>query len=184
MKYWHELTEEEQKAIIDTEITIGEFTEQYKQPDWCMMSGALEGQWGCWSLMAGNVTGEDFCKSCEYCGSHAKLTGDEFWADQEKYDEDREELLEYANWEGTEFAEHCYALCQLASAGSGSEKFDAAVREEVYRCLKVFRTEYEWVEEIETTTTTRNGKTETRERKIKTLERVAHKQPHRPQYTS
>ena len=34
------------------------------QPDWCTYLDAEIPVWGCWSLLNGRVTGEDFCKGC------------------------------------------------------------------------------------------------------------------------
>lgn len=36
-----------------------------KQPEWCTYSDAATPVWGCWSLLNGRVTGENFCKVCE-----------------------------------------------------------------------------------------------------------------------
>ena len=44
--------------------------EQLVQPEWCdyavdELGDATSPYLGCWSLLAGRVTSEDFCKSCE-----------------------------------------------------------------------------------------------------------------------
>ena len=36
-----------------------------EQPKWCTYPEATEPVWGCWSLLGGHVTGEDYCKKCE-----------------------------------------------------------------------------------------------------------------------
>ncbi len=37
----------------------------YMQPDWCSYPNALDGMAGCWSLIYGKVTGEQYCTGCE-----------------------------------------------------------------------------------------------------------------------
>ena len=37
-----------------------------EQPAWCSYPEADRPLWGCWSLLDGYVTGEDFCKKCDY----------------------------------------------------------------------------------------------------------------------
>lgn len=67
MQYFHELSEEERQAIFDKKIPVGEVVEKYKQPDWCEYPNALQGSFGCWSLIGGTVAkeGEEFCKTCD-----------------------------------------------------------------------------------------------------------------------
>ena len=36
-----------------------------KQPEWCMYQDANRPIWGCWSLLSGRVTSEEYCKDCE-----------------------------------------------------------------------------------------------------------------------
>ena len=36
-----------------------------EQPTWCTYPEATEPVWGCWSLLGGYVTGEEYCKKCE-----------------------------------------------------------------------------------------------------------------------
>lgn len=68
MKYWHEATDEELKALVEKGTTIKQVNEQYIQPDWCDYPGALDGMMGCWSLT--DVLGlrhsisHEFCKTC------------------------------------------------------------------------------------------------------------------------
>jgi hypothetical protein len=40
------------------------------QPEWCTYPDAAMPVFGCWSLLNGRVTGEDFCKSCELYKEH------------------------------------------------------------------------------------------------------------------
>ena len=39
--------------------------ENVVQPEWCEYPDAATPVWGCWSLLNGRATGEDFCKVCE-----------------------------------------------------------------------------------------------------------------------
>lgn len=39
--------------------------EKIEKPDWCKYRDAAVPFWGCWSLLAGNVTGRNFCQTCE-----------------------------------------------------------------------------------------------------------------------
>lgn len=39
--------------------------DKIEQPEWCNYSDAALPRWGCWSLLGGLVTNEDFCKDCE-----------------------------------------------------------------------------------------------------------------------
>ena len=36
-----------------------------KQPKWCSYDEAARPIWGCWSLLSGLVTSEEYCKKCE-----------------------------------------------------------------------------------------------------------------------
>lgn len=38
---------------------------ELKQPDWCCYPDATFPISGCWSLVGGYVTGEDYCKKCD-----------------------------------------------------------------------------------------------------------------------
>ena len=42
-----------------------EIKEKPAQPDWCAYPDATQPMFGCWSLLGGIVTGEDYCKKCE-----------------------------------------------------------------------------------------------------------------------
>ena len=68
-KYWHKLSKEEQARILkecpEKGITVEEFKKQYKKPDWCNCSEALDGIWGCWGLLFGYIRSEKDCKDCD-----------------------------------------------------------------------------------------------------------------------
>lgn len=64
-KYFHQLTKQEFDQLHDSGMTWGECAEQYPQPPWCQYPNAVAGEMGCWSLMYRDVTGEEFCKSCD-----------------------------------------------------------------------------------------------------------------------
>jgi len=68
-KYWHELSDEEyQREVVDGNLTVKETMKKYEQPDWCNYSDALEGVFGCWSLMGKRrkKISRDSCKTCDY----------------------------------------------------------------------------------------------------------------------
>ena len=48
-------------------------TKNIKQPEWCCYPEADEPFWGCWSLLDGMVTSEEYCKKCEYYKRKEKL---------------------------------------------------------------------------------------------------------------
>lgn len=63
IKYFHELTEGEFKALPD--MTWAECAKDYPQPIWCSYPEAVQGVMGCWSLMCFMVTGRSYCKNCD-----------------------------------------------------------------------------------------------------------------------
>ena len=63
--YFHELTEDDRKKLIEEKITHNELANRHPQPLWCGYDDATLGMLGCWSLMSYMVTGRDFCKDCE-----------------------------------------------------------------------------------------------------------------------
>jgi len=65
MKFFHELTKEEFKGLIDKKITYGELAILHPQPTWCSYPNATHGCMGCWSLVGHMVTGEEYCKLCD-----------------------------------------------------------------------------------------------------------------------
>lgn len=68
IKYFHELTEAEFKAIVESkQYTWKQLAKDYPQPEWCQYPDATSGVMGCWSLMSHMVTGKEYCKGCEYC---------------------------------------------------------------------------------------------------------------------
>jgi hypothetical protein len=36
-----------------------------EKPKWCNYPDTDKPIWGCWSLLSGKVTSEDYCKTCE-----------------------------------------------------------------------------------------------------------------------
>ena len=69
--YWHEIPQAEQEKIIEESgLTVAQFLEKYKQPDWCEYPEALAGQMGCWSLI---LSRSIHCKAdCGDCDCIAK----------------------------------------------------------------------------------------------------------------
>ena len=45
--------------------TIQTVIDTYASPEWCRYPDAVGGIMGCWSLIGGLVTGEDYCRSCD-----------------------------------------------------------------------------------------------------------------------
>jgi hypothetical protein len=77
IKYFHELRHEEYMWLIQEENTWGEVAVDFPGPAWCKEQGNVVDGLGCWSLIAFQdghscVTGEDFCKNCEYYRKGAK----------------------------------------------------------------------------------------------------------------
>ncbi|MEN6623828.1 MAG: hypothetical protein ABFD50_20045 [Smithella sp.] len=64
-KYFHELSDEEYKALIKSKITYDQLLKSYAQPDWCNYSVALEGIIGCWALIGREIKSETDCKECD-----------------------------------------------------------------------------------------------------------------------
>ena len=65
IKYFHELTEREYKALVEKKQTWAEFAKDYPQPAWCSYPSAVCGVMGCWSLMGFMVKDEGYCKNCD-----------------------------------------------------------------------------------------------------------------------
>ena len=63
VKPFHELTQAELAAI--PLMTYREFEELYPGPAWCSYHHPTMGEMGCSSLLAGFVTGEEYCKTCD-----------------------------------------------------------------------------------------------------------------------
>ena len=73
IKYFHELKEDEFKALCGSKMTWGECAKEYPQPEWCGYPDAICGVMGCWSLMSFMVTGRNYCKNCDhYIKRHKK----------------------------------------------------------------------------------------------------------------
>ena len=66
-RYWHEVPPAEREQIIkESKMTVGEFLERFKQPDWCEYPEALAGQMGCWSLvLSRNINCIKDCGDCD-----------------------------------------------------------------------------------------------------------------------
>lgn len=69
-KYFHELSDEEYKVLLDSDMGIREFMDSYSQPLWCNYPNALEGRMGCWSLMGlwgikNRIRCERDCVNCD-----------------------------------------------------------------------------------------------------------------------
>ena len=65
IKYFHELTDEEFKKVIDSKITVKELSEKYPQPPWCTYPNALNGLMGCWSLTHRKGISKEYCSGCD-----------------------------------------------------------------------------------------------------------------------
>lgn len=71
MKYFHELTEEEIKELVELKRDWKYVMDNYKQPDWCTYYEALAGVMGCWSLTDTAAQGlrasisKKFCAGCD-----------------------------------------------------------------------------------------------------------------------
>lgn len=76
IKYFHELTEKEFKALVKKHphMTNQEFAKLYPQPPWCDYPDATYGMMGCWSLCSFMVKDKKYCKGCE-CLIHASGKG-------------------------------------------------------------------------------------------------------------
>jgi hypothetical protein len=70
-KYFHELLSEEVLNIISCNYNFSYISDNFIQPSWCKMPGALSEN-GCWSLTDLREKGnrhkisKKFCKLCEY----------------------------------------------------------------------------------------------------------------------
>ena len=64
-RYFHELTDEEHKALEDSGATWADCVEQFNQPTWCRYHHALNGEMGCCSLVSRRVRTEDDCNGCD-----------------------------------------------------------------------------------------------------------------------
>lgn len=68
-KFLHEASDDDVNTLLTNNATVGDLKKIYKEPEWCGDVGALDGKWGCWSLMDLKVTRKkicrEFCKSCD-----------------------------------------------------------------------------------------------------------------------
>lgn len=67
MKYWHALSVKEFDELSQVPMSWGDVVEYYKQPEWCKYPEALNGLFGCWSLISSTYR-QHVCEShCEHC---------------------------------------------------------------------------------------------------------------------
>lgn len=62
--YFHELPTSEQDRLLNGGTTWQKLQEDYAQPHWCDEPFALSKS-GCYSLLYGMVSNENYCKTCE-----------------------------------------------------------------------------------------------------------------------
>lgn len=72
LKPFHELTDAEFAALVESKITWHDVAEMHPKPTWCSYPNAVDPLGGCWSLVERRVTGIEFCKTCE-CFSERKV---------------------------------------------------------------------------------------------------------------
>jgi hypothetical protein len=72
-KYWHEAPKDEIDALYKAKITYGELKERYEQPEWCAYMGALDGKFGCYSLMSEETRMKISRKYCKYCDCYETI---------------------------------------------------------------------------------------------------------------
>lgn len=65
--FYHEIVTATDRSAIKDCLTWGDVMDKFKQPDWCVYPEALAGQFGCWSLLDGRVTGREFCANYDLC---------------------------------------------------------------------------------------------------------------------
>lgn len=69
MKYFHSASNTQINRLLTDHATIADLKTQFQQPAWCGYPGALDGNFGCWSLMDLNGLRKRisprFCQSCE-----------------------------------------------------------------------------------------------------------------------
>ena len=66
--YWHELTDAQIRQLMEDKLSISDIKNTYSPPEWCDDANALNGQFGCWSLMdlyeRRHLVSEDYCCIC------------------------------------------------------------------------------------------------------------------------
>jgi hypothetical protein len=67
MKYFHEISNEEYKALEQSGAKWNEVMEEYNQPVWCDYPDALAGAMGCYSLTLRTGVSLDYCHNCDCC---------------------------------------------------------------------------------------------------------------------
>lgn len=71
-RYFHLLPKGEFKRLCAEGMTWrGLIDAGYVQPDWCDYPNALDGMMGCWSLLYGRVSGEQYCNDCDCYSARA-----------------------------------------------------------------------------------------------------------------
>lgn len=66
IKYFHELTDDEYKALMDGSFTWEGVAKLHPQPQWCGYPDALAGAMGCWSLVhRDKPISKAWCSTCE-----------------------------------------------------------------------------------------------------------------------
>jgi hypothetical protein len=67
--FWHELDDATVESLYARNIAYATLMKRYRQPDWCTHPKALNGLWGCWSLMGKKTRHQispEYCKECEF----------------------------------------------------------------------------------------------------------------------
>jgi hypothetical protein len=63
--YFHLMSDKEWDKRRAAKFTWGDICKIYQRPEWCRYDGALEGMFGCASLVSRLVTGQEYCADCE-----------------------------------------------------------------------------------------------------------------------
>jgi len=76
--YWHEtMTHERFDELERRRTTWGDVLRTYRQPDWCGYPEALQGPFGCWSLLDLRIHTIADCASCDLCNQEAVVSADD-----------------------------------------------------------------------------------------------------------
>lgn len=68
--YFHKLDVEEHASLMSKEPSIEYIMENYKQPEWCTLTDALNPLFGCEDLTGENrvdISKRGICRDCPYC---------------------------------------------------------------------------------------------------------------------
>lgn len=69
MKLFHKASNLQIERLFERKATIADLKKEFEQPKWCAYDGALDGKFGCWSLM--DIYGlrkkisPKFCSNCD-----------------------------------------------------------------------------------------------------------------------